>query len=60
MELKLPLDLINKILGKLGEQPYASVYPLIIEINNICLPQLPPQEELPTETVEKAEVEVVQ
>lgn len=57
MELKLPLDLINKILANLGSQPYANVYSLIIEINNVCQPQLPPPEEAP---VEQAEVEVVQ
>ena len=51
IELKLPLDTVNIIMGALGKAPYEQVADVIAAIREQAIPQLPvPQPETETDT----------
>lgn len=49
MEVKVTVDLINKVLNYLATRPYAEVTGLINDIHQMVVPQIPPQESVPKE-----------
>lgn len=46
MELRLPIEVANKVLGYLGTRPYQEVYQLIQEIQDAAKP---PQVPIPSQ-----------
>lgn len=57
MELKLSVELINKILEALGERVYKDIYPLVNEIHSVCTPQLLEQQRIAAEAEATSEAE---
>jgi len=43
-EIKLSVELVNKILGYLGTRPYQEVFTLITEVQNVAKDQVTPAE----------------
>jgi len=45
MNLTLPVELVNQILGYLGTRPYQEVFQLVQTVQNLAKEQMPPAPE---------------